>query len=61
MTTLVRTAEEQTRRAWAGYAHALQGLQGEQYDAAEKEAWDTLQATLLAIDGEETPSASAAV
>ena len=61
MTTLVRTVEEQTRRAWAGYAHALQGLHGEQYDAAEKEAWDTLQVTLRALDGEETPPVSPAV
>jgi hypothetical protein len=62
MATAVRSSEEQRRRAWAVYAHALQGLQGEQYDEAEQEAWKQLQATLRAIErGEETPGVSPAV
>jgi len=37
---------ELTRLAWSEYAERLQGLEGAEYDHAEQEAWDRLQAAL---------------
>ena len=37
---------EDTRRAWDAYAEATRGLSGEEYDAAEAEAWQRLQDAL---------------
>ncbi len=35
-----------TQQAWAAYAERLHGLEGRDYDHAEQEAWEELQATL---------------
>jgi len=52
MTTVTPNLQE-TRRAWGDYADSLRGLEGEEYDRAEKEAWEQLQATLHALAGGE--------
>jgi hypothetical protein len=54
MPTIARTAEEEQRRAWADYADRLRGLEGAEYDHAEEEAWDELQAALREVAGAAT-------
>jgi hypothetical protein len=49
MTTVTPNVEQETRRAWAHYADRLRGLEGEEYDRAEHEAWDHLQTVLQAL------------
>lgn len=49
MTIVTPNVEQETRRAWSDYADSLRGLEGEEYDRAEHEAWEQLQATLDAI------------
>jgi hypothetical protein len=56
MTTVARTLEAETRRAWDAYAERLAGLEGEEYDRAEEDAWTVLQETL-----DELQSGSAAL
>jgi hypothetical protein len=51
MPTVARTVEEETRRAWGLYAARLEGLEGEEYDRAEQEAWAALQDTLDELQG----------
>ena len=51
MTTVARTLEAETRRAWDAYADRLSGLEGEEYDRAEEEAWTVLQETLDELRG----------
>ena len=46
MTTVERTMEAETRRAWDTYAERLAGLEGAEYDRVEEEAWRVLQDTL---------------
>jgi hypothetical protein len=46
MSTVARTVEAETRRAWDTYAERLAGLEGEEYDRVEQEAWAALQDTL---------------
>ena len=46
MPTVERSMEAETRRAWDAYAGRLEGLEGEEYDRAEQEAWTVLQDTL---------------
>jgi hypothetical protein len=46
MPTVARTQEAETRRAWDAYADRLAGLEGEEYDRVEEEAWTVLQETL---------------
>jgi hypothetical protein len=55
MPTLTPQLEEETRRAWAEYAERLRGLEGEEYDRAEQDAWEQLQATLRALGVAESP------
>jgi hypothetical protein len=55
MTTVTPDVQHETRRAWRDYADSLRGLEGADYDRAEQEAWDHLQATLHALGGGETP------
>ncbi len=55
MTTVTPNVEQETRRAWADYAGRLQGLEGEEYDLAEHEAWEQLQTTLQALDAPLAP------
>ena len=49
MVTVTPQLEQETRRAWEGYADSLRGLEGAEYDQAEEEAWERLQATLRAL------------
>ena len=51
MPAVARTVEEETRRAWSAYAARLEGLEGEEYDRAEQEAWAVLQETLDELQG----------
>ena len=46
MPALARTIEVETRQAWDTYAASTAGLQGEDYDRAEQDAWAVLQETL---------------
>lgn len=46
MPTVARSIEAETRRAWETYADRLVGLEGEEYDRAEQDAWSVLQDTL---------------
>lgn len=49
MTTVTPNVRQETRRAWSDYADRLRGLEGAEYDRAERDAWEQLQATLDAI------------
>ena len=49
MVTVTPRLQQETRRAWRGYADSLRGLEGPEYDQAEEEAWEQLQATLRAL------------
>ena len=51
MTTVARTLEAETRRAWDTYAERLAGLEGAEYDRVEEEAWSVLQDTLDELQG----------
>ena len=51
MTTVARTLEAETRRAWDTYAERLAGLEGAEYDRVEEEAWAVLQDTLDELQG----------
>ena len=51
MRTAARSMEEEKRRAWSVYAEQLHGLEGEEYDRAEQEAWTRLQDTLDELQG----------
>jgi len=55
MPTVTPRLEEETRRAWSDYAERLRGLEGEEYDRAEQDAWEQLQATLAALGVAESP------
>ncbi len=55
MTTVIPNVEQETRHAWAQYAERLRGLEGEEYDRAEAEAWEHLQTTLQALDAPLAP------
>lgn len=55
MTTVMPNVEQETRRAWALYADRLRGLEGEEYDAAEQDAWEELQSALRALDAPVAP------
>ena len=55
MTTVTPNLEHETRRAWSDYADRLHGLEGAEYDRAEQEAWEHLQATLHALGVAESP------
>ena len=45
----VTESVEATKAAWDEYAERLRGLEGADYDHAEAEAWDELQATLAGL------------
>ena len=44
------------QQAWQDYADRLRGLEGEEYDRAEQEAWEELQAALREARGEAAPA-----
>ena len=41
--------QERTREAWQRYADRLRELSGAEYEQAERESWDELQADLAAF------------
>ena len=49
-TEKLRELEEETRQAWQGYHDQLQELNGDQYESAELEAWESLQGELARIE-----------
>ncbi len=55
MTTVTPHLQQETRRAWSDYADRLRGLEGAEYDQAEQEAWEHLQATLQALGVADAP------
>ncbi len=50
MATVTDNVEQSTREAWAEYAEHLRGLEGDEYDRAEQQAWDTLQERLSHLE-----------
>lgn len=55
MTIVTPNTGQETRQAWSDYADRLRGLEGAEYDRAEQDAWEQLQAALDAIDAAEEP------
>ena len=55
MTTMTPQVQEETRRAWSDYADSLRGLDGAEYERAEAQAWQLLQATLRELGVSENP------
>ena len=55
MPTAARNIEDEQRRAWDDYADRLRGLEGADYERAEEEAWQELQATLRHLSGPAAP------
>ena len=43
---------KRVRKAWAAYRDGIADLRGREYDAAEAESWERLQATLRDIEAE---------
>jgi hypothetical protein len=50
--TLLTKLESRKREVWASYSLTLEGLDGPDYDLAERDAWAQLQVELRAIDTE---------
>lgn len=50
--------DERTRQAWSAYRDGLTDLTGRNYDNAEAEAWEHLQAELEAIEADRSASPS---
>lgn len=46
----LRELDEDTRRAWDAYRERLRELTGPEYDEAEREGWDDLQAQLEGVE-----------
>jgi hypothetical protein len=42
----LRELDAGTRRAWSTYHERVRGLTGDEYERAEREAWDELQSEL---------------
>ncbi len=55
MATLTPQVELERQQAWTEYADRVRGLEGEEYDRAEHDAWEQLQATLQALDAPVAP------
>jgi hypothetical protein len=47
---LLRELEEDTRHAWEHYQERLRALTGDEYERAEAESWEELQAELLRLE-----------
>jgi hypothetical protein len=50
--TLLAKLDMRKHEAWATYSRTLEGLQGQDYDLAERDAWAQLQVELRAIGAE---------
>ena len=50
--TLLTKLELRKQQAWSAYSRALETLDGNAYDLAERDAWAALQVELRAIDTE---------
>ena len=59
MPTVARNIEDEQRRAWDDYADRLRGLEGADYERAEEEAWQELQAALRDLPGPAAPGVDA--
>lgn len=46
----LRELDEDMRRAWDAYRERLRELTGPEYDDAERESWDELQAQLDGVE-----------
>ncbi|HWF56058.1 MAG TPA: hypothetical protein VG223_15585 [Solirubrobacteraceae bacterium] len=46
----LRELDDDTRRAWDAYRERLLELTGPEYDDAERESWDELQAQLDGVE-----------
>ena len=46
----LRELDADTREAWRAYSDGLTGLSGPEYDRAESEHWDELQAELRRLE-----------
>jgi hypothetical protein len=46
----LRELDADTRRAWEHYTEQLRDLSGEEYERAEHESWEQLQAELSELD-----------
>ncbi len=42
--------DERTQAAWTAYSDSLRGLEGREYDEAERESWERLQRELRDIE-----------
>jgi hypothetical protein len=49
-TDLERVQAEQTRVAWEQYRQSLRGLEGAEYEEAERASWDELRRELRRIE-----------
>ena len=49
-TNLERVQAERTRAAWEHYRESLRGLEGAEYEQAERASWDELRRELRLIE-----------
>lgn len=50
--TLLAKLDTRKREAWVAYSRTLEGLSGQDYDLAERDAWASLQVQLRTIETE---------
>lgn len=48
----LRELDEDTRRAWSEYTERVRDLSGDEYERAEHESWEQLQAELRELQRE---------
>jgi hypothetical protein len=49
-TNKLRELDQGTQRAWTTYRERLRDLNGDEYERAERECWDQLQAELRRLE-----------
>jgi hypothetical protein len=57
----LRELDADTRRAWGEYSERLRDLNGVEYEQAEHESWEQLQAELRQLDRERAAVADSAI
>jgi hypothetical protein len=55
----LRELDEDTRRAWSEYTERVRDLSGDEYERAEHESWEQLQAELRELQRERAMLGSA--
>lgn len=50
--TLLTKLDTRKQEAWTVYSRSLEGLEGQDYDLTERDAWATLQVELRTIESE---------